>query len=77
MISAKEARAQTVAQVEALYQKELDRVEQEIAVAISEGKYSITRNGVLSPQCRAQCKALGYDVHVGSQYNDSYYTISW
>ena len=45
--------------------------------AIADGKFSISEDGCLKPETRKKLEELGYKVETGSQYNESYYSISW
>ena len=45
--------------------------------AIADGKFSISEDGCLKPEIRKKLEELGYKVETGSQYNESYYSISW
>ena len=45
--------------------------------AITHGKFSISEDGCLKSETRKKLEALGYKVRTGTQYNESYYTISW
>ena len=48
-----------------------------IRYAIADGKFSISKDGCLKPEIRKKLEELGYKVETGSQYNESYYSISW
>ena len=45
--------------------------------AIADGKFSISEDGCLKHEIRKKLEELGYKVETGSQYNESYYSISW
>lgn len=45
--------------------------------AIADGKFSISEDGYLKPETRKKLEELGYKVETGTQYNESYYSISW
>lgn len=45
--------------------------------AIADGKFSISEVGCLKPEIRKKLEELGYKVETGTQYNESYYSISW
>ena len=77
MISAKEAREQTELSRASEYEVELLKIENEIKDAINRGVCSINSNGHLSKTIEDELKKLGYKVCQGSQYNESYYSISW
>lgn len=55
----------------------LQVIESQIHEAIKNGKFFITNYGVLPTHEKEQLENLGYKVDCGSQYNESYYTISW
>lgn len=48
-----------------------------IKEAIAEGRFSISRDGCLKLETRKKLEELGYKIETGSQYNESYYSISW
>lgn len=77
MISAKEANRKTIKEIERYDNTELLQIEGFIEDAIIDGLFSFTREGVLSKNTIDLLKLLGYKVITGSQYNESYYTISW
>ena len=77
MISAKEAREQTELRTASEDEAELLKIESEINDAINRGVCSIHSNGHLSKTIKDELEKLGYKVYQGSQYNESYYSISW
>lgn len=77
MISAKEAREQTELSRASEYETELLKIENEIKDAINRGVCSIHNNGHLSKTIANELEKLGYKVYQGSQYNESYCSISW
>lgn len=77
MINAKEAREQTNLKVTNKDETELLKIENEIKDAINRGVCSIHNNGHLSKTIKDELEKLGYKVYQGSQYNESYYSISW
>lgn len=79
MISAREAREETYKKIENNMENELILVEKKIKEAMNNGNkaYSTCYNGALSQETIARLQVLGYKVEYGSQYNESYYMISW
>ena len=77
MISAKEAKSQTELSRASEDETELLKIENEIKDAINRGVCSIHNDGCLSKPIKDELKKLGYKVYQGSQYNESYYSISW
>jgi len=77
MISAKEAREQTELSRASEYEVELLNIENNIKNAINRGVCSIHSNGHLSKNIANELERLGYKIYQGSQYNESYYSISW
>lgn len=45
--------------------------------AIADGKFSISEDGYLKPETQKKLEELGYKIETGTQYNESYYSISW
>ena len=77
MISANEARKKTEEiRNNGVYQ-ELKRIEREIEEAIGKGGNNIALDGTISHPTANYLRQLGYEVHTGSQYNESYITIKW
>ena len=56
---------------------QLEDIAKEIREAIEEGKFFISGIGYLKSEIRKKLNELGYKVETGSQYNESYYSISW
>ena len=77
MITAKQANIQTTNNIKNFQTKELKRIKEIIEDYIRDGCYSYTANGYLSNNAKELLKSLGYKVTTGTQYNESYYTISW
>ena len=78
LLSAKESRKRADEAVDNAITKELQEIVVKINAAAKEGKYSYSEDGYLEPEIKARLKSLGYKVdEVGSQYNQSYYSISW
>jgi hypothetical protein len=49
----------------------------QITDAIAGGNYSIGGSGRLEPVVKTKLEELGYKCETGSQYNESYWSISW
>lgn len=77
MLSASEARAKTQDKINNRITKKLAELEKQIDCAVASGKYSISNSGCLQSEIKQRLEELGYKVTTGSQYNESYYCISW
>lgn len=77
MRTAFDAKEKTTEVLENCATQELKEIESKIESAVRSGKYSISDGGSLSAQTYNRLKKLGYKVETGSQYNESYYIISW
>lgn len=77
MISANEAREKTEAVRNNGVERELEKIEHEIEEAIRNGDNNIGLDGTISHPAANYMRQLGYEVHTGSQYNESYFTIKW
>lgn len=77
MLSASEAKTKTQNNIDDCITQELEELNKKINNAISCGKFSICNDGYLQPETRKRLEQLGYKVETGSQYNQSYYSISW
>lgn len=77
MISAEEAREKTEAVRNNGVEQELKRIEHEIDKAISNGDNNIALDGSISHPTANYLRQLGYEVHNGGKYNESYFTIKW
>ena len=80
MISANRARKKTEAVRNARNNNgkyEMKNIEREIEDAINRGENKISFVGTISQQTTERLRKLGYEVHTGSQYNESYFTIKW
>lgn len=76
-LTAAEAHNKTQENINNCVTTELRKLSEEINNAIAEGKYSISNDGYLKHETLQRLKELGYKVQTGSQYNESYYSISW
>ena len=77
MLSAVEARRQSLQNFEEKRKEMFDEIERNIRKAIATGKFEITSDGNIPQEVQIDLRELGYRVDVGCQYNQSYYTISW
>ena len=77
MLSAKEAYAKTLYNISESVTEELNKLEEKINDSIKNGKFYISSNGFLQTETKNKLEELGYKVSVGSQYNETYYIISW
>ena len=77
LLSADEARSKTLENIYNCVTTELHKLSEQINNAVAEGKYSISNDGYLQHGTRLRLEELGYKVQTGSQYNESYYSISW
>lgn len=74
---AKKARDMTNEVIDTANTEQLNEIAKAIKKAISDGEFYITRTGFLKPEARKVLEKKGYKFTTGSQYNESYYTISW
>ena len=77
LLTAVEAHHKTQKNIDDCVTTELKKISEQINIAIAEGKYSISNDGYLQQETRQRLEGLGYKVQTGSQYNESYYSISW
>ena len=77
MISAKDANTKTLNNITKCITEELFKLENQINDAIKIGKFYISSSGFLQIETKKTLEELGYNVSVGSQYNEPYYIISW
>ena len=75
--SASEANKMTNHVIDSCTTQQLAELSKLIRDAIADGKFSISEDGCLKPEIRKKLEELGYKVETGSQYNESYYSISW
>jgi len=52
-------------------------IEKEIEKCIDEGKRYTSFNGTIEKPNKIKLESLGYKVDSGSQYNESYFSVSW
>lgn len=77
MITASEARRKSRIKLNNAVASEITMIRQEIDKAIDKGEFSFSGSGNLRTETVNTLRDLGYSVKIGSQYNESYYTISW
>lgn len=77
MINAKEARRIVEQGYNEKAIAQLEQIEWELENAIQNGKFNVSLDGVIEATNRRKLESLGYKVSAGSQYNESYFTISW
>lgn len=77
LLSASEAHKKTVNNIKNYYIKELSEISKIIKDTITEGKFSIRGYGCLQYETTQRLEELGYKISIGSQYNESHWTISW
>ena len=75
--SASEANKMTNNAIDSCTTQQLAELSKLIRDAIADGKFSISEDGCLKPEIRKKLEEFGYKVETGSQYNESYYSISW
>lgn len=75
--SASEANKMTNNTIDSHATQQLVELSKLIRDAIADGKFSISKDGCLKPETRKKLEELGYKVETGTQYNESYYSISW
>lgn len=74
---AHEANRMTKETIDNCTTQQLTELSKLIKDAIADGKFSISEDGCLKPETRKKLEGLGYKVETGTQYNESYYIISW
>ncbi|HAU85812.1 MAG TPA: hypothetical protein DCW90_10005 [Lachnospiraceae bacterium] len=77
MINAETARNESEKTANEKLSEELKEVEKCIEWAVEKGSYSTYYDGTLNSKTVNTLRKLGYKVEYGSQYNESYYSISW
>lgn len=75
--SASEANKMTNNAIDSCTTQQLAELSKLIRDAIADGKFLISEDGSLKPETRKKLEELGYKVETGTQYNESYYSISW
>ena len=77
LLSASEACNKAKDNLKVCSTKELVEINKKISNAVKNCKFSISGNGVLQLETKERLAQLGYKVQTGSQYNESYWYISW
>lgn len=77
MISADKAKRMAKQITENCVSEELSRVETLISEAVKEGRFSVCGEGCMQKATKHELERLGYKVEMGSQCNDSYFSVSW
>ena len=77
MLLAKDANKKTLNNISKCVTEELIILENQINDAIKLGKFYISCTGFLQVETKKRFEDLGYNVSVGSQYNEPYYIINW
>lgn len=82
MLSAKEAREQVEKGIDTKSKEQWATIEAHIDNAIRNGNFAISIDGSLTIGNRKKLEELGYKIntgsqYTGSQYNESYTSISW
>jgi len=77
VIGAEEARARTRASISEASYSRLQEIVEEINKAIDEGEYTCSISGTINKRVEEVLTQKGYKITRGSQYNESYVTISW
>ena len=77
LLSASEAHKKTVDNIKNCSTKQFAEISKRISDAIADGKFSINGNGCLQYEIIQRLEEFGYKVKTGSQYNESYWSISW
>lgn len=57
--------------------KQWEDIENVIEQSLNSGYRYTTFTGILEKSNRTKLENLGYKIDVGSQYNESYFSISW
>lgn len=75
--SASEANKMTNDTIDSRTTQQLVELSKLIRDAITDGNFSISKDGSLKPEIRKKLEELGYKVEIGTQCNEPYYSISW
>ena len=76
-ISAAFARKKTEEKIKEGCAYEIKNIRDKINDAVNCGKFFILGNGLLKTGTKDWLRMKGYEVRVDTQYNESYWTISW
>lgn len=77
LLSAAEAKAMTEQSIDNLTSQKMAEINSEIRAAIDKGEFSISGDDALSFAIIEKLRKMGYKAENGSQYNESYWSISW
>ena len=77
MISAEEARKMLIENAKSKTNEELKNIENEIEMAISNNKSSVTVEPTVSPETQIILKKLGYSIENHFYFNETYTIIKW
>lgn len=77
LLSAAEAKVMTEQSIDNLTSQKMAEINSKIRTAIENGEFSISEDGTLSFAIIEKLRKMGYKAENGSQYNESYWSISW
>lgn len=77
LLSAAEAKVMTEQSIDNLTSQKMAGINSKIRTAIENGEFSISEDGTLSFAIIEKLRKMGYKAENGSQYNESYWSISW
>lgn len=77
LLSAAEAKAMTEQSIDNLTSQKMVEINSEIRTAIDKGEFSISGDGTLTTTIIEKLRNMGYKVKNDSQYNESFWSISW
>ena len=77
ILLANEAHIKTEEKITQHKTEELQKIMTAISKQINAGKFGYSYEGYISPEAKQELIRCGYDVYVGSQYNQGYVKISW
>ena len=77
MISAEEAMRNTQEIIRQHKTKELQDIESGIEKQIKKGKFKYSYDGYISKVAKEELEKYGYEVYIGTQYNESWVEIKW
>ena len=76
-ISAAVARKSTEENIRSSCETEIKLIRNKINEAVSQCNFTTSGSGTLKKGTQEWLKSRGYEVRVDTQYNESYWTISW
>lgn len=76
-ISAAVARKGTEENIRSSCEAEIKLIRNKINNAVSQCEFSISGSGTLKTGTQNWLRTNGYEVYVGTQYNELYWTINW